>query len=77
MPKPNPEQIQSLIRLLLGAGGPLAALLISKGASADTVNQILTISLATVPPLVSLVWSMFRHSTAQTIAAGEKAKAAQ
>ncbi len=71
----NTEQIQSLIRLLLGAGGPLAALLISKGASADTVNQILTISLAVVPPLVSLVWSMIRHTDANTIAAGDAAKA--
>ena len=69
MQAPNQQQIQSFIRLLLGAGGPLAALLVSRGTSADTVNLILTIALAVVPPLISLVWSMFSHSDKATVAA--------
>lgn len=67
---PSNDQIASIIRLLLGAGGPLAALLVSKGATADQVNQILTIALAVGPPLVSLVWGLSRHTnTGNAIAA--------
>jgi hypothetical protein len=70
--QPNAEQIQSLIRLLLGAGGPLAAMLISKGVAGDTVNQIETLALAIVPPLVSLIWGLIRHSDAGTAKAASQ-----
>jgi hypothetical protein len=69
MTPPNQEQIKSAIRWLLTAGGPLASILVSKGASADTVNNILTIALIVVPPAVSLIWSMIDHTDAAKVQA--------
>ena len=65
----NQQQIEGIIRWLLTAGGPLGSILVSKGASADTLNQITAIAIAVVPPLIALVWGQIRKSDKQLLAA--------
>jgi hypothetical protein len=66
---PNQSQIESIIRWLLTTGGPGAAYLVSQGMAPSQINNILTIALAVVPPAISFVWSMFRKTDKQVIAA--------
>ena len=66
---PNSEQIKSIIRLLLGAGGPLAALLVSKGVSADQVSIYLELALVIVPPVIAGAWGLLSHSDTGTLKA--------
>lgn len=65
----NQQQLEGIIRWLLTAGGPLGSILISKGASADTLNQITAIALAVVPPLIALAWGQFRKTDKQILTA--------
>ena len=69
MPNLNSAQIESIIRWLLTTGGPGAAYLVSQGMAPTQINNILTIALAVVPPAISFVWSMFRRTDKQVIAA--------
>ena len=66
---PNQAQIESIIRWLLTTGGPGAAYLVSQGMAPSQINNILTIALAVAPPAISFVWSMFRGTDKQKIAA--------
>ena len=65
--KPNEQQIQSLIRLVLAAGGPVSSIAVRHGMTPGTMEDILSIALMVVPPLVSLVWSMSSHSQESTL----------
>lgn len=65
----NTEQIKSIIQLLLGTGGPLAALLISYGVPADRLNLWVNVAIAVVPPLVSGIWAIIDRTHKNTIAA--------
>lgn len=69
MPSINQAQIESIIRWLLTTGGPGAAYLVSQGMAPSQINNILTIALAVVPPAISFVWSLFRKTDKQMIAA--------
>ena len=54
----NLDQIQSLIRTLLAAGGPIAALLVQYGVPADKANIWLSLGLAILPPLAAGIWGI-------------------
>ena len=69
IPMPNQTQIESAIRWLLTTGGPAAAWLNSQGVSQTQTSQIMTVALAVVPPLISFVWSQFRSTDKQNVAA--------
>jgi len=73
----NQQQIEGIIRWLLATGGPLGSMLISKGASADTLNQITAIALAVVPPLIALVWGQIRKTDKQLLGAASKVAGAE
>jgi hypothetical protein len=69
---PNNDQIMMFIRWLLSVGGPLGALLVARGMSADQVNDLSTWLLtgfAVIPPAASFVWGMFAHTNAAKVAA--------
>jgi len=69
---PNIDQIISILRLLLGVSGPIGALLIARGMTADQVTAFSTSLLTLVgalPPIISAVWGMFAHSDTAKIAA--------
>lgn len=65
----NADQVTSLLRVLLAAGGPVAGLLANAGMAAGTVNNILTIALIVLPPLISAVWGYIIHTDKSKIAA--------
>ena len=70
----NIDQILSILRVLLSVGGPLGALLVARGMSADQVTALSTSLLAIVgaaPPLVAAVWGAFAHTDAAKVAAVE------
>lgn len=66
---PNNSQIESIIRWLLTTGGPGAAYLVSQGMAPTQINNILTIALAVVPPVISFIWGLVRKTDKQVIAA--------
>lgn len=59
----NVDQLTSIFRALLAAGGPIAGLLANAGLNDGTVNNILTVALIVIPPLISAVWG-YVHSSA-------------
>jgi hypothetical protein len=65
----NSDQVTSLLRVLLAAGGPVAGLLANAGMAAGTVNNILTVALIVLPPLISAVWGFVVHTDQNKIAA--------
>ncbi len=67
----NLDQIQSLIRTLLAAGGPIAALLVQYGLPADKVTIWLSLALAILPPIAAGVWGIVvKTDKAKVAAAG-------
>ena len=71
---PSTDQIQSLVRLLLGAGGPLGAWLLSRGVSQDALGAYTSLAIAFVaaaPVIVSGVWGLMRHTDSGNLAAVE------
>jgi hypothetical protein len=61
----NIDQILSLIRWFLSVGGPVTAILLSRGMTHEQIDALQTAVLAIVgslPPLISVVWSMFSHT---------------
>jgi len=64
----NQQQVESLLRILLAAGGPVAGLLVNWGVPTGQVNNYLTIALMVLPPLISGVWGLLRNTHKQTIA---------
>lgn len=65
----NQDQLTSLLRGLLAAGGPLAGLLINTGLQPTMVNNILAIALIVLPPIISIAWGVAAHSDEAKIAA--------
>jgi hypothetical protein len=68
----NYEQMLSLLRLLLGIGGPVGALLVARGMTQDQVTALSTSLLtiaAALPPIISFGLSLVRHSDAGEIKA--------
>lgn len=65
----NGEQIKSIIQLLLGSGGPLAALLLSYGVPADKLNLWVNLAVAVLPPLAAGVWAIIERTHKNTIKA--------
>lgn len=64
----NQEQLMSLLRALLAAGGPVAGLLANFGMQPGTVTNVLTIALIVLPPLISAVWGYLDHTDRAKIA---------
>lgn len=58
----NSDQLTSIFRALLAAGGPIAGLLTNAGLNDGAVNNILTVALIVVPPLISAVWGYIHNS---------------
>jgi hypothetical protein len=65
----NLDQIQSLIRTLLAAGGPIAALLVQYGMPQDKVSIWISIALVVLPPVVAAVWGIITKTDAAKVAA--------
>lgn len=65
----NNDQLMSILRQLLAAGGPVAALLVNWGVPAGQVNSYLTIALAVLPPLGAAIWGALKHTDHATVAA--------
>lgn len=65
----NLDQVQSLIRTLLAAGGPIAALLVQYGMPSDKVSIWISLALAVVPPVVAAVWGVIAKTDAAKVAA--------
>ena len=68
----NQDQVLMMLRVLLSAGGPLGAMLVARGMTADQVTALST-SLITIcgalPPIISLFWGWFVHTDAAKVAA--------
>lgn len=65
----NNQQFQTLINLLLGAGGPLAALLVQWGIPQSTVTQVAQLLLIVVPPGYAYWRSHQQHSDSNLLVA--------
>ena len=71
---PSSDQIQSLIRGLLAAGGPAGAWLLSRGVSQDALGaytNLVVALLGAVPFITSIVWGLMRHTDSGNLAAVE------
>lgn len=68
MAMPNQEQIKAILQMLLGAGGPLAALILSYGVPADKLTLWTNLALAIVPPLVAAGWQAWDRTHKNQIA---------
>lgn len=68
----NQQQVESMLRLLLGAGGPLAALLLSYGVPPDKLNLWVNLAIAVLPPLLAGAWGIAANTHKQTIADAAK-----
>jgi hypothetical protein len=65
----NQQQIAMAMRLALGVGGPLAALIMAKtGMSEGDYTLYLNAALAVVPPIGALVWGWFANRKATQVA---------
>jgi hypothetical protein len=64
----NLDQVQALIRTLLAAGGPIAALLIQYGMPADKVNTWISLGLAILPPVAAGAWGILARTDAAKVA---------
>lgn len=63
----NSAQIMSLVRLLFGAGGPLAAWLVSRGLDPSIVVSVIEWILGAGGPILSAIWSMFAHNSSSQV----------
>lgn len=64
----NLDQILSLVRTLLAAGGPISGLLVMYGMPGDKAALWLSVALIVVPPLVSAVWGVLNKTAANKVA---------
>jgi hypothetical protein len=68
----NLDQILSILRVVLSVGGPVGALLVARGMSADQVTALST-SIITIcgalPPIIAAVWGAFAHTDEAKVAA--------
>jgi hypothetical protein len=58
----NLEQVQSLIRTLLAAGGPIGALLVSYGMPNEKVSYWISLALVVLPPVTAAVWGILNKT---------------
>lgn len=65
----NSAQIMALVRLLFGAGGPIAAWLLSKGVDPSNVVSVIEWLLGAGGPIIAAIWSMFTHSPTNQVKA--------
>jgi hypothetical protein len=68
----NQQQIEAMLRLLVGAGGPLAALLLSYGIPPDKLNLWVNLAIAIIPPIGAGVWGILANTQQRTIADASK-----
>jgi len=67
----NVSQVNSLLRWLLGASGPVGALLVYWGVPVEylgSLTEIVIGCVAVIPPLIALVLSIRAHSKSRIIA---------
>jgi hypothetical protein len=64
----NLDQVLSLIRTLLAAGGPIAALAVMYGMPGDKVAAWTSLALAILPPIASGVWGIMARTDAAKVA---------
>jgi hypothetical protein len=64
----NLDQVQALIRTLLAAGGPIAALAIMYGIPGDKVAAWTSLALAVLPPIAAGVWGVLSKTDAAKVA---------
>jgi hypothetical protein len=64
----NQQQIEAMLRLLLGAGGPLAALLLAYGVPSDKLNLWVNLAIAIIPPIGAGVWGILANTQKRSIA---------
>lgn len=70
---PNQSQIAGQLRTALAAGGPIAALIMSKtGISQEDYGLYLELALYIVPPLIAAVWSYIAKRDAAIVKAAAK-----
>lgn len=65
----NLDQLLSLVRTLLAAGGPVAGLLTMYGMQESKVGMWLSLALIVVPPIISAVWGVLSKTDAAKVAA--------
>lgn len=65
----NAEQIKAILQMLLGSGGPVAALLLSYGVPAEKLNLWVNLAVAILPPLAAAIWAAIDNTHKKTIAA--------
>jgi ABC-type antimicrobial peptide transport system permease subunit len=68
----NQDQITSLVRALLAAGGPVAGILVASGMEPGMVNSILAVAVAVIPLAISIIWGQAQHTDHAKIAAASK-----
>lgn len=66
---PNQEQIKAVLQMLLGTGGPLAALIMSYGVPTDRMSLWANLAVAVLPPMIAAAWSTWDNTHKRTIAA--------
>lgn len=66
---PNQEQIKAILQMLLGAGGPLAALIMSYGVPATQLSLWTNLIVAIAPPILAAAWAAWDNQHKHTIAA--------
>jgi hypothetical protein len=65
----NLDQILSLVRTLLAAGGPVSGLLVMYGHSQTKADLWLAVALIVIPPVVSGVWGIVTKTDKAKVAA--------
>lgn len=65
----NQEQIKAILQMLLGAGGPVAALIMSYGVPADRLTLWTNVAVAILPPIIAAGWAAWDNTHKKTIAA--------
>jgi hypothetical protein len=56
----NQQQIASFLRMLLSAGGPLAALILTKtGMTHEDYDMYVAVALAFIPPIGAAIWGWY------------------
>jgi hypothetical protein len=66
---PNQEQIKLALQWLLGAGGPLTALILSYGVSQEKLSLWTNLALYIIPPAISWAWGTWDRTHKNTIKA--------
>lgn len=65
----NAQQVKAILQMLLGTGGPVAALLLSYGVPADKLNLWVNLVVAVLPPIVAAGWAAWDNTHKKTIEA--------